>query len=161
MEFLYPESLTNDESNALVDRFDEEQRLCGFCPWVVELAETATFIGFVGLHRLPEYLVFAPGIEIGWRLVPWAWGSGFATEAAKVAVDYAFNSLDVAEVVSMTSALNVRSRRVMEKLTMAQDPSEDFEHPRVPEGHRLRHHVLYRLVRRDPMSSFAGPRSKH
>jgi len=42
---------------------------------------------------------------------------------------------------------NTPSRRVMEKLGMHRDPAEDFDHPSVPEGDRLRRHVLYRLSR--------------
>ena len=33
--------------------------------------------------------------------------------------------------------------------TMRHDPAEDFEHPAIPAGHRLRRHVLYRLARSD------------
>jgi RimJ/RimL family protein N-acetyltransferase len=37
----------------------------------------------------------------------------------------------------------------MERLGMRHDPADDFEHPRVPVGHPLRSHVLYRLSRSD------------
>jgi RimJ/RimL family protein N-acetyltransferase len=40
---------------------------------------------------------------------------------------------------------NLRSRAVMERLGMRRDPAEDFDHPALPDGHRLRRHVLYRL----------------
>jgi hypothetical protein len=33
----------------------------------------------------------------------------------------------------------------MERLGMTRDPAEDFDHPTLPPGHRLRPHVLYRL----------------
>jgi RimJ/RimL family protein N-acetyltransferase len=48
------------------------------------------------------------------------------------------------EVVSFTTVGNWRSRRVMEKLGITHDPRDDFDHPRLPEGHPLRRHVLYR-----------------
>ena len=51
------------------------------------------------------------------------------------------------EIVSFTVPANTRSRRVMERLGMTHDPAEDFDHPRLPEGHPLRRHVLYRLSR--------------
>jgi RimJ/RimL family protein N-acetyltransferase len=47
-------------------------------------------------------------------------------------------------VVAFTVPANQRSRRVMEKLGMSHNPADDFEHPRLPEGHPLRKHVLYR-----------------
>ncbi|HLP26171.1 MAG TPA: GNAT family N-acetyltransferase, partial [Acidobacteriota bacterium] len=43
-----------------------------------------------------------------------------------------------------TVLANERSWRVMERLGFARDPAEDFDHPRLPEGHPLRRHILYR-----------------
>jgi RimJ/RimL family protein N-acetyltransferase len=43
--------------------------------------------------------------------------------------------------------MNVRSVRVMERLGMVRDRDGDFEHPKLPEGHALGHHVLYRMDR--------------
>ena len=60
---------------------------------------------------------------------------------------YAFESLGLDEVVSFTATTNVRSQRVITRIGMRRDPAEDFDHPRVPVGHRLRRHVLYRLDR--------------
>ena len=57
---------------------------------------------------------------------------------------YAFESLGWPEIVAMTATLNLRSMRVMERLGMTRNPAEDFDHVRVPEGHRIRRHVLYR-----------------
>ncbi|HEY7947053.1 MAG TPA: GNAT family N-acetyltransferase [Acidimicrobiales bacterium] len=144
MEF-FPAPLARAESDALVDRFDAELAERGFCPWAVELRESGTFIGFIGLHAVPEYLSFAPAVEVGWRLARPFWGRGFATEGAGGAVRFGFDVLELDEIVSFTSVVNLRSRRVMERLGMARSPDEDFEHPHVPEAHPLRPHVLYRL----------------
>jgi RimJ/RimL family protein N-acetyltransferase len=57
---------------------------------------------------------------------------------------FGFSDLGLAEIVSMTVPANVRSWRVMERLGMQRDPDDDFDHPRLPEGHSLRRHVLYR-----------------
>jgi RimJ/RimL family protein N-acetyltransferase len=45
----------------------------------------------------------------------------------------------------MTAVGNSRSRRVMEKLGMTHDSRDDFDHPRIPDGHPLKRHVLYRI----------------
>ena len=50
------------------------------------------------------------------------------------------------EIVSMTSVTNIRSQRVMQKLAMTRDPADDFDHPNVPDGHRIQRHVLYRVA---------------
>jgi RimJ/RimL family protein N-acetyltransferase len=146
MEF-FPALLTRSESDSLVDSFVAEQADRGFCPWAAHLRESSQFIGFVGLHVLPDYLPAAPGVEVGWRLARRFWGNGYATEAATASVGFGFASLGLNEIVSMTSVVNIRSRHVMERLGMTHDPSDDFEHPRIPRGDILRPHVLYRLVR--------------
>ena len=53
--------------------------------------------------------------------------------------------LGLHEIVSFTAKENHASRRVMEKIGMKRDPSDDFNHPLLPVGHHLRRHVLYRL----------------
>jgi RimJ/RimL family protein N-acetyltransferase len=62
---------------------------------------------------------------------------------------YAFEELGLGGIVSFTVPENMRSRRVMEKMGMTHDASDDFDHPNLPEGHPLRRHVLYRLRRRE------------
>jgi RimJ/RimL family protein N-acetyltransferase len=110
------------------------------------MKETGEFIGYVGLTIPRHLLPFTPCVEIGWRLARAYWGRGFATEAAKEVVRVAFENLGLAEIVSFTSVLNVRSRGVMERLGMI-DSREDFDHPSVPQGSELRRHCLYRLSR--------------
>jgi RimJ/RimL family protein N-acetyltransferase len=92
---------------------------------------------------------FTPAVEVGWRLARDYWGRGFASEAARAAVADGFNRIDLEEIVSFTVPANVRSTRVMERLGLTHDPADDFDHPRLPVGHRLRRHVLYRLKRPD------------
>lgn len=117
----------------------------GWGLWAVERLEDGRFLGFVGLQPVPEDLPFAPALEVGWRLVPDAWGQGLAPEAARASLAFAFGVLAADEVVAMTSARNTKSRRVMDKLGMTRDPADDFAHPRMPEGHPERSCVLYRL----------------
>ena len=88
-------------------------------------------------------------MEIGWRLASGFWNRGYATEGAGEALRFGWElaSPRLEEIVAFTVPGNARSRRVMEKLGMRHDPDDDFEHPRVPEGHLLRRHVLYRIRR--------------
>jgi RimJ/RimL family protein N-acetyltransferase len=107
----------------------------------------APFVGFVGL-AVPRFdSPFMPCVEIGWRLAAEHWGRGYATEGARAALDFGFQRLSLDEIVSYTVPDNVRSRRVMEKIGMTHRSDEDFDHPLLPQGHRLRRHVLYRLAR--------------
>jgi RimJ/RimL family protein N-acetyltransferase len=119
----------------------------GFGQWVVELPGAADFIGVVGLSHVRFALSFAPAVEAAWRLARPYWGKGYAHEAARAAIEDGFGRLGLDEIVAFTVPANRASRRVMEKLGMSRNPAEDFDfdHPRLPPGHALRRHVLYRL----------------
>lgn len=134
--------LTHVESDALVDRIEAHFERHGFGLWAVEVRDRNPFIGFVGL-AIPSFEArFTPCVEIGWRLATQFWGQGYATEAARAAVEFGFKALALSEIVSFTVPENARSRRVMERLQMTRDPADDFEHPNLKDRRR---HVLYRL----------------
>ncbi len=144
VEFL-PGPLSQEESDAVADRIEAQFQQHGFGLWAVEIPGITGFAGFIGLS-VPRFQAhFTPCVEIGWRLAADYWNRGYATEGARAAVDFAFASLQVEEIVSFTVPANVRSRRVMERLGMTHSASDDFDHPLLPEGHPLRRHVLYRL----------------
>jgi RimJ/RimL family protein N-acetyltransferase len=121
----------------------------GFGQFVVELPGAASFIGVVGLADAHETVPVAPAIEAAWRLARSYWGHGYALEAARAMIDDGFGRLSLTEIIAITVTENWRSRRVMERLGMTRDPAEDFDfdHPRLPPGHSLRPHVLYRIGR--------------
>jgi len=60
-------------------------------------------------------------------------------------IRFAFDRLKLENLVSFTVPENLASCRLMEKLGMTHNPADDFDHPKLPPGHRLRRHVLYRL----------------
>ncbi len=143
----FPAVQTREQTDAMIDRIDAHFDEHGFGLWAVERRDEGDFIGFVGLNHLTYDAHFTPAVEIGWRLARAAWGRGYATEAARAAVDRAFGELALDALVSVTVPANEPSRNVMRKLGFTHDPAEDFEHPNVPEDSPLRHHVLYRLRR--------------
>jgi len=144
MEY-FPEPLPPEESDALMARIEAHQQQHGFTFYAAELRSTAQFIGFIGIVHTPFEAPFTPCVEIGWRLAAEFWGQGLATEGAQAALRFAFNELKLPELVALTVPSNLRSRRVMEKLGMTRNPADDFDHPRLPPGHPLRPHVLYRV----------------
>jgi RimJ/RimL family protein N-acetyltransferase len=139
--------LTRAESDALVDRIMAGWRAHGFGLWAIERIEDGAFLGFTGLS-VPTWAP-EPTPEIGWRFGRHAWGRGYATEAAREAMRFAFEVLALNVIVSYAAAANVRSRRVMARLGMHRDDDTpfDFLHPRLPDGHPLREHVTCRLSR--------------
>jgi ribosomal-protein-alanine N-acetyltransferase len=148
MEF-FPKRLDSAESDALAAGIRASCDLRGFGLWAVEIRDAAPFIGFVGLS-VPRFEAhFTPCIEIGWRLASEYWHRGYAIEAARAAARFAFEQLELDEIVSFTTVKNVRSRRVMERLGMSRGAADDFDHPLLPAGHPLHRHVLYRLPRQN------------
>lgn len=59
--------------------------------------------------------------EIGWKIHPNCWGQGYATEAARELMRYAFTHLGVRRIVAFCHAENLASLRVMEKLGMQRE----------------------------------------
>jgi RimJ/RimL family protein N-acetyltransferase len=145
MEFL-PALLPRPQSDALARASEAHFATHGFGPWAVEVPGVAPFIGFVGLVVPAFEAHFTPAIEIGWRLAAEHWGQGYATEAALASARHAFTVAGADGLVSFTTPQNARSRAVMQRIGMTHDPADDFDHPRLAPGHRLRRHVLYRLA---------------
>jgi RimJ/RimL family protein N-acetyltransferase len=143
----FPSVLDRAASDALAARKRAHLAAHGWGSWAVEVPGEAEFIGYVGLQPVSFEASFTPAVEIGWRLARAQWGRGLATEAARAALGFGFGQLDLPEIVSFTVPANARSRAVMERLNMTRDPAGDFDHPRLPDGHPLRRHVLYRMAR--------------
>jgi RimJ/RimL family protein N-acetyltransferase len=137
----FPAPLTRAESDAFVDRIEAHFDEHGYGLWALE--DGKGFVGFTGLNWATFEAAFTPALEVGWRLATAAWGKGYASEAATAALQRGFQEQD--HIVSFTAVVNERSWRVMERIGMHRDIR--FDHPRVPEGHPVRPHVLYRANR--------------
>ena len=146
MEFLLPLP-TRAESDAAANRARALIAQKGWGFWAVERKDTREFIGFTGLNVPMAALPFSPCVEIGWRLSRASWGQGFATEAARGALQVGFEQLGLGEIVAFTANGNLRSAAVMARLGMHEDVAGAFEHPAVPEGDALRGHRLFRIDR--------------
>ena len=143
MEF-YPELLSPQASNAGAEKFKSLISKNGWGFWAVESTPERSFIGLVGLHRPTYDLPFGPCVEIGWRLARVYWGKGYATEAARVCLEFAFDQLNLSEVYAFTSVPNMKSRAVMERLDMV-NLQANFDHPMMPHDSPLREHVVYKI----------------
>ncbi|MBD2534941.1 GNAT family N-acetyltransferase [Nostoc flagelliforme FACHB-838] len=86
--------------------------LRGYGMWAVEEGASSEMIGRIGCWK-PEGW---PGLEIGWTLRREYWGKGYATEAAKISMDYAFEKLGQSDVISLIRPENEASKRVAQKL---------------------------------------------
>ena len=120
--------LDRAESDAKLNRYMAIFERDGFCRWLVE-DFNGEFLGYAGVmpsrpgHQLGRHF------DIGWRLVRAAWGRGYATEAARAALRDAFERVHLKEVLACTSADNVRSQAVIQRLNMRRAASLDHSEP--------------------------------
>jgi RimJ/RimL family protein N-acetyltransferase len=155
MELMF-KSLTREESDEWVGRMKTQFAERGFSHYAAELKEDGSFVGAIGLS-VPSYqLPFSPFVEIGWRIALPYWNRGLATEGARAVLRHSHEALHLPEVVAFTVPANIRSRRVMEKTGMVHDLAGDFNHPKIPEGHPLQRHVLYRWTAASAIDSDAA-----
>ena len=139
----FPSVLTKEETAASMERLRRAIDERGWGMWAVEV--DGVFAGFTGLSVPGFTSHFTPCMEIGWRFRREFWGRSLAFRAGRDALLFGFASLKLPEIVSFTAAINVRSRKLMERLDLKRDAEGDFDHPSIPAGHELRRHVLYRI----------------
>jgi RimJ/RimL family protein N-acetyltransferase len=90
-------------------------------------------VGHCGLKRVNNPL--APNLgdhEVGWLVREDRWRRGYAREATRAVLDWAFGSIDAPHVVALTSETNRASWGLMEKLGMERRPELDFADPDYP-----------------------------
>lgn len=144
--------MTLDETAARIARCQAEQAEYGHCFWALERREDARLIGWCGLI-LGSVGPVEGKPELGWRLASDCWGHGYASEAARGTVNWAFANLPYETLWAITTVKNARSRTVMERLGMTPRPDLDFDHPRLSPGDPLRRHVAYSLDRRGSLEA--------
>jgi RimJ/RimL family protein N-acetyltransferase len=137
--------LTRDESDAYAQRIRAHLDEHGFGLWALDVPGLG-FAGFVGLSAKVPFELNLPGIvpephEIGWRLARAAWGHGYATEGAVLALRQGFEVVRLPQIVSFTAVDNAPSIAVMERIGLTR--RGEFDHPRLPPDHRSHRHVLY------------------
>jgi len=142
MEY-FPSVLDYQQSKDAAHNYKTKIEKNGWGFWVTEKIDDGAFIGLVGLNRVDD-LPIGDCVEVGWRLAKEYWGYGFATEAARACLEFAFTNLDLSEIVAITTVNNLKSQAVMHRLGMG-DSRENFEHPKVDAASGLREHVLYKI----------------
>lgn len=123
--------LSRAASDEKFDRFNATFDSHGYTRWVVEgsLGGESEFLGYAGIKPHDESHPLGPHADIGWRLRRAAWGHGFATEAARAALNDGLGRADLEVVYAYTAADNVRSQAVMKRLGLRREETLDFTIP--------------------------------
>ena len=141
----FPKLLTRGESDVEFDRINNSIKQRGWGMWALEIPGTHPFAGFVGLNPPAYDAVWQPAVEIGWRLAQDAWHNGYATEAAQAAMQFAFEHLQLPQVLALSVTTNTPSHKVMDRLGMTRWHGMEFDHPRVPTDWPLKNHIVHRI----------------
>lgn len=145
----FPSVLTPEESRARLDVWIAKQARFGYAFSAVLRRADRAFLGMCGISRVEEGLPLAPCTEIGWRLIPEAWGQGIASEAARAWLRAGFEAFDLPEIVAFTPVPNRPSAAVMARIGMRPAPDLAFGFPSIPADDPLHPAVVYRLSARD------------
>lgn len=144
----FPSTLSEQQSHEQADKFRSLIAERGWGVWAVESKASGEFIGISGLNPLAgdSGIPHAPLTEISWRILAADWGKGYAPEAARRVLQFAFEELALDAVYAFTAQVNMPSQRVMIKVGM-RNTGEDFNHPKLESGHELERHCLYVLTK--------------
>jgi RimJ/RimL family protein N-acetyltransferase len=115
-------TLTREDAWRQLAMFTGHWVLRGFGTWAVEDRASQRMIGRIGLHQPQGW----PGLEVGWALGRDAWGHGYATEGARVALDYAWREVGADHVISLIDPQNARSIAVAHRLGERFERTIDF-----------------------------------
>jgi [ribosomal protein S5]-alanine N-acetyltransferase len=112
MKYITGKPETPEETAAAIRRTLRNYRLYpDLGAWYATRRDNGKFIGWVSL----KYAGKSPDVEIGYRLLPEAWGHGFATEGATAMYQYGFDDLDLDRIIGVTHPDNRASQNVLMK----------------------------------------------
>ena len=143
MEF-FPSVQTAEQTQRFIERMQKQFEEKNYCYFAVDVLESDTFIGFIGLSDKDFESDFTPCVDIGWRLSENHWRKGYATEGALACLKYGFEQLKLEKIIATTTTINMKSEEVMKRIGMTK--VKNFNHPLLLEDGRLRDCLLYSIT---------------
>ena len=95
-----------------IERMLRHWDLRGYGQWAVLHKDTGEVIGCVGFYSPDGW----PGIDLGWIFHRSHWGNGFATEASRAAIEWAWANTQIDHIISLIAPDNVQSIRIATKI---------------------------------------------
>lgn len=141
----FPNLLTPIQALASVEQFEVNFDTLDYSMWSLQLRDGGEFVGSVGLSPYILSKIDRPDVAIGWQLRSQFWGKGLALEAARAARDYAFEELNISELIAIAPEANLRSIRLMERMGMKNFEGEAIDDAAWPVSHASRRQLVYRI----------------
>ena len=142
----FPKTLSKQETIEFIKRLKEHYEEQGFTYYATEILNTKEFIGMIGLAYQTYKTDFTPAIDIGWRLKQSSWGNGYATEGAKRCLEYAFDELNINQIISVCTVKNVKSANVMKKIGLIKKGA--FIHPELINHPGYEKHFWHEIIKK-------------
>lgn len=108
-------------AHAAIERFAVSWQERRYAPWGV--FNEGRLIGHAGLNFIEQF----DGVEVLWSLHPEAQGKGYATEVARAALAYGFETLELDHIFAITLEENRASRAVMERIGLTYRKRVDYK----------------------------------
>ncbi len=135
---FYPQTFTREDAVEWIERNRRRYANDGYGLWAIVLKSDGEVIGDCGLSW--QAADNESVLELGYHLRRDHWGHGYATEAARACMEYAFRVLATGRLVSLIRQENVPSRRVAERNGMWVE--RQVMHVGLP-------HLLYLMTRKN------------
>jgi ribosomal-protein-alanine N-acetyltransferase len=108
-------------AQAAIERFAVSWQERRYAPW--GMFREGRLIGHAGLNYIEQF----DGVEVLWSLHPDSWGHGYAAEAARAALAYGFETLELDRIFAITLENNRASRAVMERIGLSYRKRVDYK----------------------------------
>jgi [ribosomal protein S5]-alanine N-acetyltransferase len=116
---------THEQRAALIHKYAEGNEQDGCGTLAITLKDTGALLGYVGLqlYVLPREPLATPEVELYYKLGRAYWGQGYATEACRALIRFAFDEMRLARIVTIAAAENMPSIKLLEALGMEIAPA--------------------------------------
>jgi ribosomal-protein-alanine N-acetyltransferase len=115
LKYFPPTAFTLEKTLRYIHHQLQHWQERGYGHWAVIFKVDNRLVGWNGLEYLPE----TAEIEVAYLFSHQVWGHGYATEAARAAIEYGFENATLPTIIGLVHPDNIGSIRVLEKCGLA------------------------------------------
>jgi [ribosomal protein S5]-alanine N-acetyltransferase len=115
------------ETEVIIQNVRKQYQDNGIGRWAIIDKNTGVFIGWSGLKLEKNLRKGVEYYDLGYRLRREYWGQGIASESARLALDYGFNTLNLSEIFAAAQVANIASNKILQKVGLTFIETFDYE----------------------------------